>query len=86
MKGTATAKQVNAVRAKKPQTQALNKAVQVQPKAQSSSQQGSIKKVREYCRKKHLPGSRKCPAFGRRCAKCGVSTTGPASARIRRGR
>ena len=69
IKSTATAKQVNALRAKKPRTQASTKAVQVQPKAHSPSQQGSIKKACEYCGKKHLPGARKCPAF-RRCSKC----------------
>ena len=86
MKSTATAKQVNAVRAKKPQTQASTKAAQAQAKAQRPSQQGGIKKACEYCGKKHLPGARNAQHLDGGVPSVGISTTGPAFARMQRGR
>ena len=70
MKSTPTAKQVTAVRAKKPQNPGINQGCTGTTQATDSEPAGSIKNACEDCGKKHVPGARKCPAFTRRCAKC----------------
>ena len=39
--------------------------------AVSSHERSQTQATREYCGKKHAPGARRCPAYGKTCAKCG---------------